>query len=121
LVILTKDWRRSLDKKEIAAVISMALLMAFDTIPHALLLAKLKTYVVNSNSCTLLADYLKSKMQGVKVGEEWRELHVVRLAAVNFHLLSQRGKTTKCIIMISEVDFEVKLYIPLNRTSLNKE
>ena len=44
LLRLTEDWRRSLDNKEIVAVISMDLSKAFDTIPHALLLAKLKAY-----------------------------------------------------------------------------
>ena len=36
LLRLTEDWRRSLDNKEIVAVISMDLSKAFDTIPHAL-------------------------------------------------------------------------------------
>ena len=41
LMRLTEDWRRSLDNKQIVAVISMDLSKAFDTIPHGLLLAKL--------------------------------------------------------------------------------
>ena len=53
---LTEDWKRSLDNKQIVAVISMDLSKAFDTIPHGLLLAKLKTYGVNSKSCMLLKD-----------------------------------------------------------------
>ena len=56
LMSLTEDWRRSLDNKQIVAVISMDLSKAFDTIPHGLLLAKLKTYGVNSKSCMLLKD-----------------------------------------------------------------
>ena len=56
LMSLTEDWRRSLDNKQIVAVISMELSKAFDTIPHGLLLAKLKTYGVNSRSCMLLKD-----------------------------------------------------------------
>ena len=43
---LTEDWKRSLDNKQIVAVISMDLSKAFDTIPHGLLLAKLKAYGV---------------------------------------------------------------------------
>ena len=36
LMRLTEDWKRSLDKKQIVAVISMDLSKAFDTIPHGL-------------------------------------------------------------------------------------
>ena len=63
LIRLTEDWRRSLDNKQIVAVISMDLSKAFDTIPHGLLLAKLKAYGVISRSCMLLKDYLHGRMQ----------------------------------------------------------
>ena len=66
---LTEDWKHSLDNKQIVAVISMDLSKAFDTIPHGLLLAKLKAYGVNSRSCMLLKDYLHGRMQWVKVGD----------------------------------------------------
>lgn len=55
LIKLTEDWRRGLDNKEILCVVSMDLSKAFVTIP--LLLAKLKAYGVNENSCALLGDY----------------------------------------------------------------
>ena len=74
---LTEDWKRSLDNKQIVAVISMDLSKAFDTIPHELLLAKLKAYGVNSRSCMLLKDYLHGRMQRVKVGDtssDWQEV-----------------------------------------------
>ena len=77
LMRLTEDWKRSLDNKQIVAVISMDLSKAFDTIPHGLLLAKLKAYGVNSRSCMLLKDYLHGRMQQVKVGDtssDWQEV-----------------------------------------------
>ena len=77
LMRLTEDWRRSLDNKQIVAVISMDLSKAFDTIPHGLLLAKLKAHGVNSSSCMLLKDYLHGRMQRVKVGNtssDWQEV-----------------------------------------------
>ena len=46
LMRLTEDWKRSLDNKQIVVVISMDLSRASDTIPHGLLLAKLKAYGV---------------------------------------------------------------------------
>ena len=69
---LTEDWKRSLDNKQIIAMISMDSSEAFDTIPHGLLLAKLKAYGVNSRSCMLLKDYLHGRMQQVKVGDTSR-------------------------------------------------
>ena len=65
LMRLTEDWRRSLDK-QIVAVISIDLSKAFVTIPHGLLLAKLKAYGVISSSFMLLKDYLHGRMQRVK-------------------------------------------------------
>ena len=55
----------------------MDLSKAFDTIPHGLLLAKLKAYGVNSRSCMLLKDYLHGRMQRVKAGDtssDWQEV-----------------------------------------------
>ena len=68
LLRLTEDWRRSLDNKEIMAVISMDLSKAFDTIPHALLLTKLKAYGLHESSCALTSGYLMDRGQGVKIG-----------------------------------------------------
>ena len=77
LMRLTEDWKRSLDDKQIVAVISMDLSKAFYTIPHGLLLAKLKAYGVNRRSCMLLKDYLHGRMQRMKVGDtssDWQEV-----------------------------------------------
>ena len=77
LMRLTEDWKRSLDSKQIVAVISMDLSKAFGTIPHELLLAKLKANGVNITSCMLLKDYLHGRMQRVKVGDtssDWQEV-----------------------------------------------
>ena len=73
LLRLTEDWKRSLDNKEIVAVISMDLSKAFDTIPHALLLAKLKAYGLHESSCALIGDYLTDRMQRVKIGDTYSD------------------------------------------------
>ena len=41
----------------------------FDVIQHPLLLAKLKAYGVDVESCPLLKDYLSDRSQRVKVGD----------------------------------------------------
>ena len=69
LLKLTEDWRACRDKKELVAVVSMDLSKAFDTIPHPLLLAKLKAYGLSSSACALFADYLSGRTQRVKVGD----------------------------------------------------
>ena len=73
LLRLTEDWRRSLDNKEIMAVISMDLSKAFDTIPHALLLTKLKAYGLHESSCALTSGYLMGRSQGVKIGDTYSD------------------------------------------------
>ena len=52
----------------------MDLSKAFDTIPHALLQAKLEAYGLSSSACALLKDCLSGSLQKVKIGEltsEW--------------------------------------------------
>ena len=62
LLRLTEDWKASRDRKELVAVVSMDLSKAFDTIPHALLLAKLSAYGLNASACALLEDCLSGRM-----------------------------------------------------------
>ena len=81
LLRLTEDWRRSLDNKEIVAVISMDLSKAFDTVPHALLLAKLKAYGLHDSSCALIGDYLTDRMQRVKIGDTYSDWMSVKREA----------------------------------------
>ena len=52
----------------------MDLSKAFDTIPHALLLAKLEAYGLRSSACALFKEYLSGRLQKVKIGDvtsEW--------------------------------------------------
>ena len=75
LLKLTDDWKTSRDEKELVAVVSMDLSKAFDTIPHGLLLAKLKAYGLSASSIKLFEDYLSGRKQRVKIGDEfsgWR-------------------------------------------------
>ena len=69
LLRVTEDWRKSRDSKETVAVVSMDLSKAFDSIPHALLLAKLEAYGLGETSILLLRSYLSTKIQRVKIGD----------------------------------------------------
>ena len=78
LLRLTEDWRKSRDSKETVAVVSMDLSKAFDSIPHALLLAKLKAYGLGETSIVLLRSYLSTRIQRVKIGDTFSEWEMVR-------------------------------------------
>ena len=78
LLRLTEDWRKSRDSKETVAVVSMDLSKAFDSIPHALLLAKLKAYGLGETSIVLLRSYLSTRIQRVKIGDTFSEWELVR-------------------------------------------
>ena len=78
LLRLTEDWRKSRDSKETVAIVSMDLSKAFDSIPHALLLAKLKAYGLGETSIVLLRSYLSTRIQRVKIGDTFSEWEVVR-------------------------------------------
>ena len=76
LLRLTEDWR-SRDKTELVGIVSLDLSKAFDTIPHALLLAKLTAYGLSSSACALLKGYLFGRLQKVKIGDVTSEWEVV--------------------------------------------
>ena len=78
LLRLTEDWRKSRDSKETVAIVSMDLSKAFDSIPHALLLAKLKAYGVGVTSIGLLRSYLSARLQRVKIGDTFSQWELVR-------------------------------------------
>ena len=78
LLRLTEDWRKSRDSKETVAVVSMDSSKAFDSIPHALLLAKLKAYGLGETSIVLLRSYLSTRIQRVKIGDTFSEWELVR-------------------------------------------
>ena len=78
LLRLTEDWRKSRDSKETVAVVSMNLSKAFDSIPHAFMLAKLKAYGLGETSIVLLRSYLSTRIQRVKIGDMYSEWELVR-------------------------------------------
>ena len=51
----------------------MDLSKAFDTIPHALLFAKLKAYGLHESSCALIGDYLTDRRQRLKIGDTYSD------------------------------------------------
>ena len=51
--------------------------MAFDCLPHGLLISKLKAYGVCEEACMLIANYFQGRMQRVKIGNnksDWMEI-----------------------------------------------
>ena len=64
---LTEFWRKSLDDDLFVGTVAMDLSKAFDTMPHALLIAKLNAYGLNNSACNVVISYLKNRHQRVKV------------------------------------------------------
>jgi len=69
LLSLTEKWRKALDDKCYVGALLMDLSKAFDCLPHALLIAKLRAYNVSEDACCLIASYLSRRLQRVKVAD----------------------------------------------------
>ena len=65
LLRLTEDWR-SRDSKETVTIVSKDLSKAFNSIPHALLLARLKANDLSEMSIELLRSYLSATIPHLK-------------------------------------------------------
>ena len=66
-------WQENLDRGEVVGTVAMDLSKAFDTLPHGLLLAKLKAYGFSRNSLKLIFSYLTNRQQRTKVGSSLSE------------------------------------------------
>ena len=64
---LTEYWRRALDDSKCIGTIAMDLFRAFDCMPHGLLVAKLHAYGVSLKACIFISDYLKDRLQRVRL------------------------------------------------------
>ena len=74
LIKCLEDWKSALDKNEIAGALFMDLSLAFDCLPHGLLISKLHAYRVSHGACKLIANYLQNRKQRVKINDvksEW--------------------------------------------------
>ena len=77
LLSLLEKWKSASDKKEFAGAVLMDLSKAFNTINHELLIAKLNACGFSEPSLRLLYDYLKDRLQDIKINStfsEWSEL-----------------------------------------------
>ena len=70
LLRLVEDWKKSLDDGKLVAMVAMDLSKAFDSLPHSLLISKLRAYGLDNSSCAFLQNYLTGRFQRVKVGDE---------------------------------------------------
>ena len=77
LLVMIEMWRKALDEKKVAGGILTDLSKAFDCLSHDLLIAKLEAYGFSKSALKLIYDYLKERMQRVKVNgkySSWREI-----------------------------------------------
>ena len=79
LLSLTEQWRKELDQHNIIGIVSMDPSKAFDTLPHELLVAKLKSYGADGKTTDLVHDYLANRRQRVRLADQfsnWKETSV---------------------------------------------
>ena len=67
LMRMTEKWRTTLDNKKVIAALSMDLSKAFDSLPHAILIAKIRAYGFKMSALKLIYSYLIDRTQTVKV------------------------------------------------------
>jgi len=90
ILSLTEQWRKELDQHNVIGIVSMDLSKAFDTLPHELMVEKLKFYEANDKTTDLIHDYLPNRHQRVRLGDQfsnWKEItaesHKATCLAVN--------------------------------------
>jgi len=66
------------DDGKLVGMVSMDLSKASDVKQHPLLLAKLKAYGFNKDSCALLREYLSNRQQRVKIGDTFSSREKVK-------------------------------------------
>ena len=66
------------DDGQLVGIVSMDLSKAFDVIQHPLLLAKLKAYGLDKDSCALFRNYLSNRQQRVKIGDTFSSWESVK-------------------------------------------
>ena len=69
LLKLIKDWKKSLDDKNIIGAVLVDLSKAFDCIPHDLHVAKLHAYGLPMDAINFTFSYMKRRKQGVKIND----------------------------------------------------
>ena len=78
LLRMTEEWRSMRDNGQLVGIVSMDLSKVFDVIQHPLLIAKLKAYGLDKDSCALLRDYLSNRKQRVKIGDTFSSWNIVK-------------------------------------------
>ena len=58
LLNILKNWEKTLDKSGVIGTVLMDLSMAYDCLPHDLLIAKLAAYGFEDSATSLISDYL---------------------------------------------------------------
>ena len=74
---IIEEWKGVIGNHHVVGTVAIDLSIAFDSLPHGLLLAKLSAYGLDINTCRLMARLLYNQNQRVNIGphkSEWSEI-----------------------------------------------
>ncbi len=76
-VKLVDSWKNALDDNQFASTIIIDLSKAFNSVPHGLLIAKMRAYGVGNDAREFMCSYLSDRFQRAKIpneGSSWMAL-----------------------------------------------
>ena len=71
ILSLTEEWKKELGNHKVVGLVAIDLAQAFHTLPHDLIMQKLKQYGADQKTTTLVANYLSNRRQRVKLGNNY--------------------------------------------------
>ena len=71
LIVLIEKWKRAMDQKKYAGLLTSDLSKAFDCINHDLIIAKLEAYGFGYSALKLVRSYLRNRFQRVKINSSY--------------------------------------------------
>ena len=77
LIRLLEEWKECLDNNYVVGGVLIYLSIAFDCVPHDLLIAKLEAYGINENLLAYLHSYLSNRKQCVRINNVTSDLETI--------------------------------------------
>ena len=103
LLVMIEKWKTILNEKFKVGAPFMDLSMAFDTLDHSLLLAKLSAYGFHNNSLSFVQSYLTNRIQRCKIENHFRgciRCKNTQLTSPVLYMLSASGSISFVVLLV---------------------